>query len=240
MLDNLFVQNGSIDTFYELFAILAIAFFGMVLLCKIGSFIDGLPVKEKKVKEVKKEVKEVKVEKTKEIKKDEKVVADKAVAKVASTDTSAQNISASVTASASANSAVNSPYPYVNNTTPIIIHQYPNPNDNNYYGVNGCYSGGNYLYDRFVDRPTNDDCVPDRRISEVFISENESEKLKNSNSQINTISDSQSSDDKSKLYSRINQMTSNNMEKRERLLKEFEGLSKEMKLLLIDNIIQKM
>jgi hypothetical protein len=46
--------------------------------------------------------------------------------------------------------------------------------------------------------------------------------------------------DKSRLYNRINQMTTSNLETREKLLKEFEGLSKEMKLLLIDNIIQKM
>ena len=54
------------------------------------------------------------------------------------------------------------------------------------------------------------------------------------------VNDSSSESDKNKLYNRINQMTSSNMETRERLLKEFEGLSKEMKLLLIDNIIQKM
>ena len=232
-------QNNSIDTIYELFIVLAIALFAMIFLCKIGSFIDSLPVREPKKKAVK-EVKEVKVEKVKEVKKEEKVVVDKnTTSVVAKEKESEQKISANVSATANSTGA----YPYVNNT-PIIIHQYPNPNDpyQSGYGYPGGYGGGyqnNYLYDRFVDRPTSEDHIQERKISEAFMSENELNAVKNRDIKIQ-VNDSSLNGDKSKLYSRINQMTSSNLETRERLLKEFEGLSKEMKLLLIDNIIQKM
>ena len=232
-------QNNSIDTVYELFIVLAIALFAMIFLCKIGAFIDSLPVREPKKKKVK-EVKEVKVEKVKEVKKEEKVVVDKnATSVVAKEKESEQKISANVSATASSSGA----YPYVNNT-PIIIHQYTNPNDpyQSGYGYTGGYAGGyqsNYLYDRFVDRPTSDDYIQERKISEAFMSENELNAVKNRDVKIQ-VNDSSLDSDKSRLYSRINQMTSSNLETRERLLKEFEGLSKEMKLLLIDNIIQKM
>ena len=232
-------QNNSIDTIYELFIVLAIALFVMIFLCKIGSFIDSLPVREPKKKAVK-EVNEVKVEKVKEVKKEEKVVVDKnATSVVAKEKESEQKISANVSATANSTGA----YPYVNNT-PIIIHQYPNPNDpyQSGYGYPGGYGGGyqnNYLYDRFVDRPTSEDHIQERKISEAFMSENELNAVKNRDIKIQ-VNDSSLNGDKSKLYSRINQMTSSNLETRERLLKEFEGLSKEMKLLLIDNIIQKM
>ncbi len=229
-------QNNSIDTIYELFIVLAIALFLMVFLCKIGAFFDSLPVKEPKKKAVK-EVKEVKVEKVKEVKKEEKVVVDKNVSNVVAKE-SEQKISANVSATANSSGA----YPYVNNT-PIIIHQYPNPNDpyQSGYGYPVGYGGyqNNYLYDRFVDRPTSEDYIQDKKISDAFISENEVNAVKNNNIKIQ-VNDSSLGTDKSKLYSRINQMTSSNLETRERLLKEFEGLSKEMKLLLIDNIIQKM
>lgn len=233
-------QNNSIDTIYELFIVLAIALFAMILLCKIGSFLDSLPVKEPKKKEVK-EVKEVKVEKVKEVKKEEKIVVDKNATSVVAKDKESEHkISANVSATANTTGA----YPYVNNT-PIIIHQYPNPNDpyqSGYYSNYGGYPGGyqnNYLYDRFVDRPSSEDHIQERKISDAFMSENELNAVKNKDIKIR-VNDSSLESDKSKLYSRINQMTSSNLETRERLLKEFEGLSKEMKLLLIDNIIQKM
>ena len=234
-------QNNSIDTIYELFIVLAIALFAMILLCKIGSFLDSLPVKEPKKKAVK-EVKEVKVEKVKEVKKEEKVVVDKsATSVVAKEKDSEQKISANVSATANTTGA----YPYVNNT-PIIVYQYPNPNDpyQNGYGYSGGYPGGygcqnNYLYDRFVDRPTCEDHIQEKKISDAFMSDSELNAVRNRDIKIN-VNNSSYDSDKSKLYSRINQMTSSNLETRERLLKEFEGLSKEMKLLLIDNIIQKM
>lgn len=224
--------NNSIDTVYEMLIVIVIVFFALIFLCKLGSFIESLPVSQPK----KKAVKEVKVEKVKEVKKEEKVVVDKNISsEVSKVKESEQKNSASVSATASSSGT----YPYVNNT-PIIIHQYTNPNDpyQNDYGYSGGYQN-NYLYDRFVDRPTRDDYVQDNKISDVFISENELNAAKNKDIKIH-VNDGSLESDKSKLYSRINQMTSSNLETRERLLKEFEGLSKEMKLLLIDNIIQKM
>ena len=209
-------QNSSIDTFYELFIVLAIFLFAMVFLCKVGNFLQALPVRESKKKST--SVKEVKVEKIKEVKKEDKV--EKESTKVVAQD-SVENISASAQGG----------YP----NTPIIIHQYPNPNDP--YQMNGYQN--NYLYDRFVDRPTREDYIQPEKISEAFMTDNEFNAVKNRDVKIR-VKDSSSESDKNKLYNRINQMTSSNMETRERLLKEFEGLSKEMKLLLIDNIIQKM
>ena len=208
-------QNSSIDTFYELFIVLAIFLFAMVFLCKVGNFLQAIPVRESKKKTT--SVKEVKVEKIKEVKKEEKV--EKESTKVVAQD-SVQNISASA----------NNGYPYVSNT-PIIIHQYPNPNDGGYQS--------NYLYDRFVDRPTSEDYIQPAKISEAFMSENELNAVKNRDVKIR-VNESSNESDKGKLYNRINQMTTSNLQTREKLLKEFEGLSKEMKLLLIDNIIQKM
>lgn len=219
-------QNSSIDTFYELFIVLAIFLFAMVFLCKVGNFLQALPVRESKKKT---SVKEVKVEKVKEVKKEEKV--EKESTKVVAQD-SAHTISANVSANANSGG-----YPYVNNSTPIIIHQYPNPNDP--YQTGGYGFQNNYLYDRFVDRPTSEDYIQPTKISQAFMTDNELNAVKNSDVKIR-VNDNSMESDKSKLYNRINQMTASNLETREKLLKEFEGLSKEMKLLLIDNIIQKM
>ena len=201
------IRNNSIDTMYELFIVLAIFLFSLILLCKIGNFISSLPVKEPKGKN----------KKVKQSKKEEKV--EKEPAKEAkqepATNTTADSTLANV-------------------NTPIIINQYPNSYDT--YQNNGY---NNYLYDRFVDAPTNEDNIQQSKISEAFMSDNELNAVKNTDIKIRVKEDSLDSK-KSKLYNRINQMTTSNMETRERLLKEFEGLSKEMKLLLIDNIIQKL
>lgn len=126
----------------------------------------------------------------------------------------------------SANSSVNTSANVSN--TPIIIQQVPNDNYQN-----------NYLYDRFVERPTKEDYVKENKISQAFMSEKEFDSVRNNDIKIR-VKDNEFQSEKNKLYNRISQMTSSNLETRERLLKEFEGLSKEMKLLLIDNIIQKM
>ena len=177
-------QNNSIDTFYELFIVLAIFLFAMVFLCKIGNFLQALPIREPKKKT---SVKEVKVEKVKEVKKEEKVEKD--ATKVVAQD-SASSVSATATASAGG-------YPYVNNTTPIIIHQYPNPNDP--YQSGGYGFQNNYLYDRFVDRPTSEDYIQPTKISQAFMSDNEFNAVKNSDVKIR-VNDNSMEVDKNKLY----------------------------------------
>jgi len=205
-------QNNSIDTIYELFLILAIFLFVMVFICKIGTFFESLPVREKKTK--KSNVKEIKKEEKVVVNNTKEVVVDKEVHKVESN-----------TSSSCSNGGC---CPLANAGVPIIIQQ--SNNDNN--------TQSNYLYDRFVDRPSNEDNIETKQISESFMSENEYNTI--INSQVNIKVNDNSYSEKSKLYNRINQMTSNNAETREKLLQEFEGLSKEMKLLLIDNIIRKM
>lgn len=184
-------QNNSVDTFYELFIVLAVVLFGLVLLCKIGSFFDKLPVKESKPKKssIKDSKSQVKIEEKKELKENYKEKIEPVQEIVI--DTSRK---------------------YESDT--------------------------NYLYDRFVSNPSKEDVSERKSISDAFITNEEQNSIKNYNVKID-VKDNEE-DSKKVLYNRINQMTSSNMETRERLLKEFEGLSKEMKLLLIDNIIQKM
>lgn len=114
--------------------------------------------------------------------------------------------------------------PYANMQAPTVT------------GGGGC---NNYLYERFVDSPTAIDVVEPKKVSESFISNEEFSKIKDRDVKIRVKEDN-SSVTKNALYNRINQMTSQNNEKREKLLEEFEGLSREMKLLIIENIIQKM
>ena len=98
----------------------------------------------------------------------------------------------------------------------------------------------NYLYDRFVIDPTNDDPTKYRsNISESFISEEKYSEIRNKKVCINVEPVGYSNYQRSRIYDKINELTNNNRQEKERLLAEFQGLSKEMKLLLIENIMQK-
>ena len=208
----LITDNNAIDTGYELILAVAIVLFIMILLVKLASFLEGLPVIEKKKK--KEVVKEVK----KEIKKE--VESSKEESKVKTEKNSNSN------ASCGENGYI---CPYANMHMPSVT-------GNEYQGQS------NYLYDRFVDRPSSIDRVEDKIISSSFLSNEELDKIKNRNVDIRVKDNiiQGNSESKTILYNKINQMTTHNSETREKLLKEFEGLSREMKLLIIENIIQKM
>ena len=99
----------------------------------------------------------------------------------------------------------------------------------------------NYLYDRFVLHPTRDDHIPIQSISDTFITEKDLEEIRNSKTYIR-VSPVQklncgchiSYDTQDKIESIINE----NRSARSKLLREFDGLSKEMKLLIIENIMK--
>ena len=104
------------------------------------------------------------------------------------------------------------------------------------------YPSQNYLYDRFVLSPTSDDNVQIKQ-NTSFIDEDEANRLRDEKLKIkvNDVVDISSKDlKKNSLYSRISEMANENLQVKEKLLDEFEQLPREMKLLLISNIIQKM
>lgn len=96
----------------------------------------------------------------------------------------------------------------------------------------------NYLYDRFVDNPTNDDSIEDKK-NNAFLSVEESDEIKNKKVEIK-VKPVENLSQKEALYKKIEQMTSTNAEEKEKMLEEFEALPRTTKLMLIENIIQKM
>jgi hypothetical protein len=216
-----FRENSIVDTPFELLIIAALTLIFFLVIFKLANYIEAMPVRERKVKEkVVKEKKEVKVEVKKEVKEE-----------VKAKDKVDVDVKAKSTSSCESNSTGHI-CPYANGgcMQPIII---------NGGGSDGC---NNYLYDRFVTKPTMDDYMGEKKISESFLSEKEVDNIRNSNVSIRVkdVEKVSSISDKASLHNRIREMTASNLENRERLLKEFEGLSKEMKLLIIDNIIQRM
>lgn len=100
----------------------------------------------------------------------------------------------------------------------------------------------NYLHDRFVTSPTKEDDVYfNPNISSAFLSEDEIEKIRNTKVRIRVKEDDKGNQDNPKevLYNKIEKMTNENVATKEKILKEFESLSREMKLLLIENIMQR-
>ena len=98
----------------------------------------------------------------------------------------------------------------------------------------------NYLYDRFVDNPTADDRIEcDNRRRDIFLSDEENESIKNKKVEIK-VKPVETLSEKEILYKKIEEMTNENAVNREKLLEEFESLPKNTKLMLIENIIQKM
>lgn len=99
----------------------------------------------------------------------------------------------------------------------------------------------NYLYDRFVSNPTKEDQVEyDSSISSAFLTEDEYQSIRNNKVEIKVKDTSSESalTEKELLYKKIESMTTENTATKEKLLEEFNSLSREMKLLLIENIMQ--
>lgn len=98
----------------------------------------------------------------------------------------------------------------------------------------------NYLYDRFVVDPTIDDQTKYKsNISGAFISEEKYSEIRNNKVNIKVEPVGYSNYQRNRIYDKINELTNNNRQEKEKLLDEFQNLSKEMKLLLIENIMQK-
>ena len=96
----------------------------------------------------------------------------------------------------------------------------------------------NYLYDRFAVNPTIDDadCYK-KSISEAFLTEEKYREIRNNKVDIRV--EKVGSDlYKNNIQNRIRELTNNNRTEKEKLLNEFNNLSTEMKLLLIENIMQ--
>ncbi|MBQ7351897.1 MAG: hypothetical protein IJW59_03425 [Clostridia bacterium] len=104
-------------------------------------------------------------------------------------------------------------------------------------------SYSNYLYDRFVDSPSQEDNREKTVISSAFISDNDHKAISDReiNIRVKEVEDiSVANPDKEQLYKKIQEMANENIENKERLLSQFESLPREMKLLLIENIMNKM
>lgn len=237
-------ENGVIDTPIELLLLILACLIGIIVIFKIANFLEGLPVVEKK-----KKVKEKKIEISKEsecIKKskiDKKKAKNYIIEKESGSEKATVKVEKAIV-EADAKSTVKvegsseldrcgsgghvCPYASSGYVQPII---YNSP------AANSC--NNNYLYDRFVDNPTSDDFVMEKKISDAFMSDKDLNAVQNYSANIK-VNNVEHLDKKASLHQRISQMTSRNYDTRERLLQEFEGLSKEMKLLIIDNIIQKM
>lgn len=101
----------------------------------------------------------------------------------------------------------------------------------------------NYLYDRFVDSPSDDDNVNSKKSFQGFLTDEEARNIRDRDVKIkvNDVEDISVLDDKkNELYKKIEKMATENIEAKEKMLQEFEQLPKSMKLLLIENIMQKM
>lgn len=97
----------------------------------------------------------------------------------------------------------------------------------------------NYLFDRFVTSPTSEDVIKDNSTqNSTFISDDELNEIKNRRTDIQ-VGEVQLSE-KELLYKKIEAMKNENLELKTKILSEFNSLSKEMKLMLLENLIQHM
>ena len=97
----------------------------------------------------------------------------------------------------------------------------------------------NYLFDRFVTSPTSEDNIQDNSTqNSTFISDDELNEIKNRRTDIQ-VGEVQLSG-KELLYKKIEAMKNENLELKTKILSEFNSLSKEMKLMLLENLIQHM
>lgn len=94
----------------------------------------------------------------------------------------------------------------------------------------------NYLYDRFVVTPTNDDpktCVD--KISDAFLTPKDEKIIKDKKVEIHVEPVDLQKEKTSRVYEILQKY-----EDKQKLIEEFSNMSKEMKILLIENIINKM
>lgn len=97
-------------------------------------------------------------------------------------------------------------------------------------------TNNNYLYDRFVINPTKDDknnCY--QKINDAFLENNVAEAIKNNKVKIKV----EPADLNAEKNKRIQEIL-NNAESRQKLIEEFSAMPKEMKLLMIENLLKKM
>jgi len=98
----------------------------------------------------------------------------------------------------------------------------------------------NYLYDRFVTNPTIDDSLRDTsKLSEAFLTDESYTEIRDKKVEIKVEPINSTNSYRENVYKKIQELTNNNRSEKERMLEEFNNLPKEMKLLLIENIIQK-
>jgi len=99
----------------------------------------------------------------------------------------------------------------------------------------------NYLYDRFVLNPTADDNIEIKSISDAFITEKDLKDIRNAKTYIR-VSPVQKLNCGCHIscgaQEKIEDIINENKSARSKLLKEFDGLSKEMKLLIIENMMK--
>lgn len=208
--------EGTIDNPVHLLICVLIVLAILMVLFKFQNWMDSRPVKEKKKEEKKEPKKEVIKEVTKEVVKDDtKNIAihidkDEIVREVK------EQVYNEISSDASSKSIVSN----------VKVSNCPN-----------------YLYDRFVVTPTADDEIKEKDAFDGFLTEDEVNKIKDRNVKVDVkdVEDISSNDvKKDKLYKKIQQMANENVESKEQMLAEFENLPKSMKLLLIENIMQKM
>lgn len=202
-----------IDNPIELLVYILIVLAVLMILFKFNNWMDARPIKEKKVKEKKsKPNKSKKVEPIKETIKE--VVKD-------------SNNDIKVTIDKDA-------------IIKEVKEQVYNDMSSNWGNINNYTDKkfNNYLYDRFVVSPSDEDFIENNKSFDGFISDEEHKNIRDRNIKIPVKDDDISN--KEKLYKRIEELTSKNFEEKEKMLKDFESLPKSMKLLLIENIMEKM
>lgn len=101
-------------------------------------------------------------------------------------------------------------------------------------------SHDNYLYDRFVLTPTAEDSPKNKKNFEGFLTDNEFYNIRDRKVDIHVNKVEESVGYKDALYNRISQMANENIERKEKLLNDFDKLPREIKLILIENIMQNM
>lgn len=210
------MKEGTIDNPVKLLIYVLIVLAILMVLFKFQNWMDGRPVKEKKKEEKKETKKEVIKEVTKEIISDDK----KNIAVNIDKDEIVREVKEQVYSEISSDVG--------NKSIASNIKTANCPN---------------YLYDRFVVSPTLDDEVGENGSFDGFLTDEEANEIKGRTVKVDVkdVEDiSSNNSQKDKLYKKIQQMASENVENREQMLAEFEKLPKSMKLLLIENIMQKM
>lgn len=205
---------GSIDNPVKLLICVLIVLAILIVLFKFQNWMDGRPVKEKKSKAKKEEPK--------------KEVIKETIKETIKEDT--KNIAINIDKDEIVREVKEQVYSEIGSSMPMA----------NTKKISNC---SNYLYDRFVDSPTIDDNVQDKKAFDAFLTDDEANNIKDRNVKVEVkdVEDISSRDiKKDKLYKKIQEMANENIESKEQMLKEFESLPKSVKLLLIENIMQKM